>query len=62
MCDSIKLPAVTKFPPMPVCKSPRVEGEYDEFVRDQMKEICRTLGIPVVLFNKQEKQKVVDDG
>lgn len=57
MSDTLKLPTVTKFPPMPVCKPPRVEEEYEEFVRDMMREICRTLRIPYMVINKMYGRK-----
>ena len=57
MSDSIKLPAVTKFPPMPVCKPPRVDEEYSKFVRDMRKKIYKAVGLPNSVIEQMYKSR-----
>lgn len=60
MSGTIKLPTVTKFPPMPVCKPPTVEEEYEEFRRDTMKKIGLAIGLPRSVIKQMYKSRGVE--
>jgi len=56
MSDTLKLPRVTKFPPMPVCKLPRIEDDK-KFLRRLKKQLYKAVGIPKEFLGKNKEDR-----